>query len=63
MSIATFVESPCRFEGDTIVNSISWSNSDQIAAMSTNTVDESGKEAHQVLFMTNEVQPLYRSEK
>lgn len=52
---AVFVESPCQFEGDTIVNNLVWSNMDQIAAMATNTVDEQERETHQVMFVNSEV--------
>lgn len=52
---AVFVESPCQFTGDTIVNSLAWSNTDQIAAMSTNTADENDREINQVMFLNNEV--------
>ena len=50
-----YYNSPCTFTGDTIVNNVCWSNVDQIAALSTNTLDEKEEETHQVHFMTNEV--------
>ena len=52
---SSFIASPCRFDGDTIVSHAAWSNVDQIAALTANTVDENEREVHQVLFMNNEV--------
>jgi WD40 repeat protein len=49
-----FVSNPCNFEGDTIVNFLSWSNSDSIAALASNTIDENDRETNQVLIMNNE---------
>ena len=53
--LSTFIETPCRFQGDTVVSNISWSSMDQIAALATDTMDEHDKETNQVLFMSSEV--------
>jgi hypothetical protein len=53
--LANFVESLCRFQGDTVVNNIAWSSMDQIAALAASTMDDHDKEFNQVLFMNNEV--------
>ena len=45
----------CHFDTDTIVNSVVWSNNEQIAAMATNTMDENERETHHIHFMNNEV--------
>jgi hypothetical protein len=52
---ALYDEILCNFGTDTIVNSVTWSSNDQIAAMSTNTMDENENETHHVHFMSNEV--------
>ena len=48
----------CKFEADTIVNSIVWSNNEQVAALATNTMNEHEEEIHQIHFMNNEVSYL-----
>lgn len=52
---ALFSTSTCNFGTDTIVNSVVWNNVDQIAAMSSNTMDENDNETNNVHFMNNEV--------
>ena len=49
-----FVQSPCRFDGDTIVSKVAWSEADGIAAMISSTIDENDRELHQVLFINSE---------
>lgn len=50
-----FVANNCKLDGDTIINLVSWSNVDPIAALSTVTTDEKERKIHKVQFMNNEV--------
>ena len=52
---SSFAATTCRFDGDTYVDFVAWSNVDQIAAMATNTLDENEHQSFQILFMNNEV--------
>jgi len=52
--MSLFVESICKFEGDTICYQLLWSKFNQIAALITNTVDENDREIFNVMFMNNE---------
>ena len=52
--MSLFVESTCKFEGDTICLQLLWSKSDQIAALITSTMDERDNEIFNVMFMNNE---------
>ena len=51
---SVFVESLCKFSGDTVAYQLAWSHSDAIASLITNTVDERDKEIFAVMFMNNE---------
>ena len=51
---SVFVESLCKFPGDTVAYQLAWSYSDAIAALITNTVDERDKEIFAIMFMNNE---------
>ena len=53
--MSLFVKSTCSIVNDIVVNHLSWSNMDQIAALSSFTVDDDDKETSQVIFVTNEV--------
>jgi hypothetical protein len=50
-----FSVSECSFRSDTIVNVSIWNGVEQIAAMSTNTIDENEKEVNSVHFVAEDV--------
>jgi hypothetical protein len=52
---AVFVDNPCKVDADTIIESITWSTCDSIAALATSRLDEKEKEKFQVLFVNDEV--------
>ena len=51
---SVFVESLCKFSGDTVAYQLAWSHSDAIASLITSTVDETDKEVFAVMIMNNE---------
>ena len=51
---SVFVESLCKFPGDTVAYQLAWSHSDPIASLITNTVDERDKEIFAVMILNNE---------
>lgn len=53
--MSLFVVSSCGIVGDTIINRMTWSNVDQLAAMSASIVDEQDRETNQIMFTNNEV--------
>ena len=53
--MAVFVDNPCKVDTDTLIDSISWSTCDSIAALSTSRLDEQEKEKFQILFVNDEV--------
>lgn len=57
--MSLFVSSNCQVVGDTIVNQIAWSQSEQIAALSIYTIDDNDREINQVIFANNEVWKSY----
>lgn len=53
--MAVFVDNPCKVDTDTIIDIITWSTCDNIAALATSRLDEHDKEKFQVLFVNDEV--------
>ena len=53
--MAVFVDHPCKVDLDTIVDKVSWSQCDPIAALASSRLDEKDRENFQVLFVNNEV--------
>lgn len=50
-----FVTSVYQVVGDTVISQSSWSNVDNIAALTAFTIDDNDKEINQVVFSNNEV--------
>jgi hypothetical protein len=53
--MALFVENACKIDADTLVDAISWSPVDPIAAIACTQTDEKRGEKFLVLFTNNEV--------
>ncbi len=53
--MALFVASSCGIVGDTVINQVSWSHVDQLAAMTASIIDDQDRETYQVMFANNEV--------
>lgn len=53
--MSLFVTSVCQVVGDTVISQVAWSNVDNIAALTSFTIDDNDKEINQVVFSNNEV--------
>lgn len=53
--MSIFIHSSCQVIGDTAVNHLSWSHTQQIVVLSTYSIDDQDKETNKVLFANSDV--------
>ena len=56
-----FVASPCKIDGNSLVNKVAWSYVDPIAALATVVMDEKNRKVYKVQFMNSEVSSRFTS--
>ena len=52
--MSLFVENAVRFDGDSLVNNVAWSEIDPVGAMAASTLDNEDQETFQVLFLNTD---------
>lgn len=53
--MALFVQTPCKFEGDVLVDQVVWSTCDTIAALSASHIDDNEVQTFKIFISNNEV--------
>ena len=53
--MALFVQTPCKFDGDVLVDHAVWSTCDTIAALASSHIDDNEVQTYKIYIANNEV--------